>query len=162
MTDPPHPDPKAVEACGGRSSARPPVRPVEPLPALGVGSSEHSGQVGGAPIGRSNVEALLHAIEQMRVPFGSQERAQELPAGARVVPETRAVALERLPFPGGRRGPVAALEKTDRDVPVPDPSDELAQAAQPGVQGAEELPIPSGEELLPDREPRREPAEVAM
>ena len=151
-----------MEPADGRAPTRSSVRLLEPISVLFVRSREESRQVGGATGGQRSVEALLDAVEEMRVPLGAEECPEELATRPGVVAQAGAVALEPADLPRWVRFPVAPFEEADRDVAVPNAAHELAQPAQARVKRAEQLPIPSGEQLLPDGEADAEPAEIAM
>jgi hypothetical protein len=156
-----HPDPEAVEPTGGRLAPRPSVGRLYLPPALVPDLREIPFEsLHLAPV-RLLVQCGSDPFEQPRIPFRTEDDPQEFAADARVVDESGADLVESDPFLRAA-GQGAVREQAERDVPVPDATDEPGEAFEPPIipldLGARSFRQKSG----PDLDPDAEAAQVAV
>jgi hypothetical protein len=162
MTEPTDLDPQPVESRRGRASASPAVGSARRVVATYLLLVEGAREVGARAGPQGELEALPNPFEEVRVPFGPEEYAQQLPSGPRVVAESGAQSADQRDLLPGRSGERRALDQVDHDVPVADPSDEPREPLEATVERGHELAVAGREQLLPDRKGVAQPTHLPV
>ncbi len=145
-------DPQPVESNGGRAPASSSVG----LPSLFVAPSllllQRARQVDPRPGTNGEFEALAKSLEQVRVALGPEEHPKQLPAGTRVVAQSRAQSGDQRDLLSSGARQRRPFDQLDDDVAVPDAADESGQPFEAPIEREDQVSVTAREQLLPERE----------
>jgi hypothetical protein len=161
----PHPsdaDPKPVQTVHRRAFAGPSVSPGHVLPFPGLVLVEDTTEARPPDRAGSGSSHLTDMVEEVRGPFRTEKGAQELAAGAGIVPQAGSVAIELVELSTGIRAILDPLEEGERNIPVANLSDEPGQATGATIERPQRDAVGGGQELLPDGESGPESTHLAM
>lgn len=156
-----YPDPKAVQPLAGRVAAGLAVGLADPSLATATFVGKDSVEASMGVRARREAEERLDPVEQPGLPLGSQERAQQLAAGVRIVTQPPEELVPGLELPVRPRAPTGR-EEPRGNVPVPGAADETREPSDPLAGLADDLRLVRRHQMTPDRKATRQTPELSV
>ncbi len=162
MTESADADPQAVQSVGARTA--PGLAPcgTDPIPSSLLLLAEQRSEDGGSGRPRRVAEHPAQFLEQVSVPFGTQEHFEQFATRTGIIPEASPQPRDPDRVRRRRLRQMRVLDQGEHYVPVPDLADEAGEACKPSVERTQGRAVARGQQSFPQGQRVPEPAHGAM